>query len=478
VRYIGPYQVLDELGRGGMGVVYQAFDPAIGRPVAIKIIQTSAFVLTDEISEAIARLKREAAAAGRLSHPNIVTVYELGEWEDFQYIAMELVPGQSLEELLSHGREFSAPESAEIIQQIAAAVDHAGANGIIHRDIKPGNILVRPDGVIKVADFGIARIESQSITRTGMSLGTPAYMAPEQIKGEKVGVRADQYSLAVVAYRLLGGQLPFVASDDYALFFKILNTDPAPLFEVNPDITVEADRVIRRALNKDPEHRFDTCRDFSAMLDAALNDRKLRRLDPRDQRGNVDRDAASRAVAGKETADNLHHGVSPVTKLPSDTSERIHPDVPPKLGKAPLFWSISLSFTLACVLAAVLIFDGSWVIGNKEDDMAPWMLSWAFCLLGLLPVVFACFTLAKSPFGLNLSQVVCPTCRTIQPRQRKFADEYERFWGGWTCANCGIKMDKWGRPRSAHEPSVLLLILAIFVPAAILFMIFAMIGHL
>jgi serine/threonine protein kinase len=217
---------------------------------------------------------------GRLSHPNIVTVYDLGQERNLQYIAMEIVPGASLDMLLKDGKQLSCEEIVHIVRQVAGAFDHANTNGIVHRDIKPGNILVRPDGVVKVTDFGIARIASQTITKTGTSMGTPAYMAPEQLKGSRVDARADQYSLGVIAYQLLGCKLPFVASSDHALMYQIVNDVPASLREVNPQLPAEADRVIRRALAKHADQRFDSCAEFSAALDVALNVRPIQRPKP------------------------------------------------------------------------------------------------------------------------------------------------------------------------------------------------------
>ena len=238
-----------------MGVVYRALDPAIDRPLAIKIIRTHEFDSAEEVTEAGMRLTREASVVGRLSHPNIVALYQFGKEPDFDYIAMEFVPGASLDKLLKSGRQFRPPEVVDIVLQVAAALDHAHTNGVVHRDIKPANIIARPDGVVKVTDFGIARISSQTITREGSSMGTPAYMAPEQIKGEKADARSDQFSLAIVAYQLFSGKLPFNADSDMALMLQIMNNEPAPLRD-----PPKADRIIRRALANDPAKRFAVLR--------------------------------------------------------------------------------------------------------------------------------------------------------------------------------------------------------------------------
>ncbi len=206
---IGPYRLDAEIGHGAMGIVFRGFDPAIGRPVAIKIIQLNQFASATEKAELKLRFAREAAAAGKLSHPNIVAVHHLGEQDDLQYIVLELVEGASLEKILSDGRPEERGSTVALLQQMADALDYAHSQGVVHRDVKPANILVRQDGRVKLTDFGIARISSQTVTKTGFTMGTPAYMAPEQILSARVGGRADQFSLAVIAYQMLSGQRPF-----------------------------------------------------------------------------------------------------------------------------------------------------------------------------------------------------------------------------------------------------------------------------
>jgi serine/threonine-protein kinase len=263
IRRIGPYNVLNEIGRGAMGVVYRAFDPTIGRELAIKTLYVPRFAEESQLSEARQRFVLEAQAAGRLSHPNIVVIYQFGQEQDFQYLAMELIPGASLDKLMAGGRVWTPAEIAGIVGQTAAALDFAHANQVIHRDIKPGNIMVRPDGVVKVTDFGIARVSEQILTTAG-TWGTPVYMAPERIGGERGDGRADQYALAVVAYQLVSNDLPFGKTGDLALLHQILQNEPARLQDAR------LDRAIRRALAKDPAKRYPTCTDFAAALQEAL----------------------------------------------------------------------------------------------------------------------------------------------------------------------------------------------------------------
>lgn len=206
-----------------MGVVFRGFDPAIGRPVAIKVIRSIHLASAEENAALRLRFTREAAAAGKLSHPNVVTIYQMGEHAGSQYMVMELVSGKSLDEMLTPGRPLDLNAALSILAQIASALDYAHGEGIVHRDIKPANILVRRDGNVKITDFGIARISSQTVTQTGMTMGTPAYMAPEQIKASRVDGKADQFSLAVLAFQMFTGQRPFDADTDHGIMFKIVS---------------------------------------------------------------------------------------------------------------------------------------------------------------------------------------------------------------------------------------------------------------
>jgi len=272
MQTIGPYQLLEELGRGAMGVVFRGFDPAIGRPVAIKVIRPGEFASAVESDELKLRFAREAAAAGRLSHPNIVTVYQLGEDRGVQYLVVELVEGLSLEGMLANGRPQDPRIAVSIVNQVAGALDYAHGAGVVHRDVKPANILVRPDGRVKITDFGIARISSQTVTRTGLTFGTPAYMSPEQIMSARVSGKADQFSLGVIAYQMLSGRRPFAADTDPALMFQIMSAEPPHLHTVNPAVSPRASEVIGRALAKKPDDRFASCREFAGRLAESLSD--------------------------------------------------------------------------------------------------------------------------------------------------------------------------------------------------------------
>jgi serine/threonine protein kinase len=263
---VGPYRIVRELGRGAMGVVFEAFDPAIGRTVALKVIRSQPLATAEEDAQLKLRFAREASAAGRLSHPNIVTIHQLGEHDGLQYLVMEYITGVSLDVMLAPAVPLDLDTALGILTQIAAALDYAHAEGVVHRDVKPSNILVKPDGTVKLTDFGIARIASQTVTRTGATMGTPAYMAPEQIMASRVDGRADQYSLAVVAYQMLTGQRPFEAPTDQALMFKIVSEEPRPIEEANAYLPRALAGAIRRGLSKDPSQRYRTCSELVAEM--------------------------------------------------------------------------------------------------------------------------------------------------------------------------------------------------------------------
>jgi len=268
VQALGKYEVRGTLGRGAMGVVYDGWDPLIARRVAIKAVRLPEHP-EPETEEEIARFRREAQAAGRLSHPNIVAVYDYGETSDLAYIVMEFVDGTTLKHLLDRHERFVVADTARIMQDVLSGLQFSHGRGVVHRDIKPANIMLTSTGQAKIADFGIARIESSSMTQAGTVLGTPAYMSPEQFMGQVVDARTDIYSTGVLLYQLLTGERPFEGSMT-AIMHKVLNTDPPPPSQLAVTSPVPLDAVVHRAMSKRPEDRYASAAAFAEAITAAL----------------------------------------------------------------------------------------------------------------------------------------------------------------------------------------------------------------
>ncbi|RLJ68108.1 serine/threonine-protein kinase [Sulfurisoma sediminicola] len=273
---LGKYEIRRELGAGAMGVVYEGWDPGIARRVAIKTVKGTE-LQGAEAEQTLARFRHEAQAAGRLSHPNIVQIYEFGDIQDSadgfggtQFIAMEFIEGKELKDYFDADERFKLPEIVRIMKELLAALGHAHKNGIVHRDVKPANIILLGDGTVKVADFGIARIESSNLTQAGSVLGTPAYMSPEQFMGQTVDPRSDLFSAGVVLYQFLTGEKPFTGSVT-TIMHKVLKEQPIAPSELNVQVPQAFDALIRKALSKRPDERFQSATEFAAALEAAAS---------------------------------------------------------------------------------------------------------------------------------------------------------------------------------------------------------------
>jgi serine/threonine protein kinase len=263
---LGRYQIQAQIGRGAMGTVYRALDPVLERPVAIKTLNPD--LAPETIAEMKARFVREAKSAGRLNHPNIVTVYDADVAGELAYIAMEYLEGQSLQQMLQAGTPLAFDSIADIVAQVAEGLDYAGRFGIVHRDIKPANIMVSPAGLAKITDFGLARVPSSSMTQAGSVLGSPKYMSPEQVQEQPVDPRADIFSLGAVLYELLVGKTPFETPgmDLLSLMDRIVKEPVPKASEQRPGIPAEMDAIIERALAKDPAARFQRAGEFARRL--------------------------------------------------------------------------------------------------------------------------------------------------------------------------------------------------------------------
>src|SRR5580765_858753 len=267
---IGRYKIVRELGRGAMGVVFHAIDPNIGRPVAIKTIQFGTGRKPEELAKLRERLFREARSAGMLSHPGIVTIYDVEQQGEVAYIAMEYVDGPTLDQVLSEPEPILPARMFNILAQTAVALDYAHSKGLVHRDIKPANIMLAADGTAKIADFGIAKVAaSEHLTMTGSIVGTPHYMSPEQVQGQAVDGRSDQFSLAVIAFEMLTGEKPYNGEHLTTVVYKIVAEEPVPPHRLNPGITGAVEVALSKALAKKPDARYRNCQEFVAALEAA-----------------------------------------------------------------------------------------------------------------------------------------------------------------------------------------------------------------
>jgi serine/threonine protein kinase len=264
---LGKYDILQTLGAGAMGVVYLAYDAAIERKVAVKTIRKEALGQAGS-AEVAARFRREAMAAGRLTHPGIVAVYDYGEDDSVAYIVMEYAPGQDLGRYAA-SRDLSLSEVLGLMAQLLDALGFAHAAGVVHRDVKPGNILVGDR--LKITDFGIARVADSSLTQTGVAMGTPAYMAPEQYMGIAVDYRIDLFAAGVVLYELLTKALPFDGKSLEELSYKVCHTEPKPATLVRPDLPRSIDIVLARALAKSSAARYSSAAELSRAITDALS---------------------------------------------------------------------------------------------------------------------------------------------------------------------------------------------------------------
>ncbi|MBN1889547.1 MAG: PD40 domain-containing protein [Thermoflexales bacterium] len=261
---LGKYQVLEEIGRGGMGAVYKGYDPQLDRPVAIKLLAPH---LAWE-REFVERFLREARAAARLRHPNIIGIHDVGQDGDTYYFVMDFLPGPSLKQLVTQKGRLLPAEAMPILRQLAGALDYAHQQGLIHRDVKPANVIFDARGQAVLTDFGIAKATQETgLTATGKSIGSPHYMAPEHVQGQPVSARTDQYALGILAFEMLSGQLPFNADSTTTVLYKQVHEKPPSITELCPDLPPAIESALERALAKSPAERYASCSDLAVALE-------------------------------------------------------------------------------------------------------------------------------------------------------------------------------------------------------------------
>ncbi|MFC6672945.1 serine/threonine-protein kinase [Marinobacterium aestuariivivens] len=281
-QYLGKYRLDGVLGEGGMGVVYKAYDPHIARTVAIKTVHRA--LLEGELGrDLLQRFRHEARAVGRLTHQNIVAIYEYEEDEKcgLPFFVMEYVEGKELKDYLRHGTRFQFHEVLKIISQVLDALDYTHSLGIIHRDIKPANIILLPDGSVKIADFGIAKLETTELTQTGGVIGTPNYMSPEQCLGNAVDARTDLFSTGIVLYEMLTGNKAFPGDLSNTVIHRIIHEMPGKPDSSSAEVVRFFDKVVKKALAKQPDQRFQNAAEFRAAVDAFRDQRRKSDSRPR-----------------------------------------------------------------------------------------------------------------------------------------------------------------------------------------------------
>ena len=336
---IGRYKILNELGRGAMGVVYRALDPKIGREVAIKTIKLTAQADESETERLRERLFREAQSAGRLSHPGIVTIYDVAEEAGFAYITMEFVDGETLQAMMNTGRADAPKFISDILRQTASALDYAHSKEIIHRDIKPANIMVTGDGTVKITDFGIARISSSQLTQTGTVMGTPSYMSPEQVRGDPISGASDQFSLGVISYELLTEEKPFAGDSLTAVMFKIVSGEVTPPSEISSGISRPLESAVLRALSKSGEDRFPSCSAYSEAVSIGFESTERSALERHAGTAEITDEPTTTVVQPAVTTEEANSAPQEQLEtvfrpLPEDTAATVAmPELPP-LGAA------------------------------------------------------------------------------------------------------------------------------------------------
>jgi serine/threonine protein kinase len=332
-RQLGNYKIVGELGRGGMAVVYRAYQSSLNRYVAIKVLPPH--LGFDQ--EFVERFQREALAAAQLRHPNIVVIHDVGHEQGVYFIVMELLEGRTLKEIIDKEGALSVEQATRIIEQVASALDYAHQRGFVHRDVKPANIFVADDGHTTLTDFGIAKAasEAQQLTRTGMLMGTPEYMSPEQAEGGEVDYRTDLYALGIVLYLMLVGRVPFSGTTPHAILHSVIYEPPPPLRRIRPDLSPGIEAVVLKAIDKQPERRYQS---GAELLEA------LRRA----------------------PAVHARRLVVPANEGPPPSPQRQQADKAD--GRKPMMWILA---AIAVVLCGLVLALAIILMGGGDTDQTP-----------------------------------------------------------------------------------------------------------
>ena len=357
LKKLGRFEILQELGAGGMGVVYKGRDPKINRLVALKVIRNLAGSRSSDAEQALQRFYVEAQSAGQLSHQNIVTIYDVGE-EDTKdgkvvYIAMEFLDGKGLDHYIENDLFPSLADKVKIIRQIAEGLDYAHKRDIVHRDVKPANIMVTQDGVPKLTDFGLARFSDSSLTMSGTILGTPNYMAPEQVQGKKVDARSDFFALTTIFYEMLTSEKPFAGDTITTVIYRVVNEEPIPPSKLNPGISTSFDAFIAKGLTKNRDKRFQNGGEYIRALEALYAE--VTGLAP-----------AGAASAVFAPGDNGATMALDAKKAREASSPRLAV-TPPKTGGNTMLIGGAAAGVVALGLVGYLVFGGS----EKKEEPAP-----------------------------------------------------------------------------------------------------------
>ncbi len=404
ITKLGKYLIRRELGKGAMGVVYEGFDPIIERTVAIKTI-LPAQLKVEEATDVLARFKREAQAAGRLNHPGIVAIYEYGEElvESEQtvvtgtqasggdsrvaYIAMEFVKGRELQDYFEANERFALSAVTRIMGEILAALGHAHDHGVVHRDMKPANLIVLDDGRVKVADFGIARVEKSELTQVGTVMGTPSYMSPEQFMGQTVDGRSDLFSCGVILYQFLTGERPFTGNTT-TIMYKVLREEPLPPSTLNGSLPGGFDAVVKKAMAKSPDQRFQSAADFAEAI---------------------------AAVAAQPASDQALVDVAPAATAASVTTASVAPaqTAPQATARSPKMVMAALAAVVVLVLGAGAYFSTGRDVGGAgqtAQGSAP----------SPTPTVLATDTMTAPVSAIAAGNIVISALGMVDPKDPKF----------------------------------------------------------